>query len=164
MLWDTPVGMHQNDGLTAFEGELEVLPGAAGGVVTPIAVAGGMVYAAVVNAPSVYRGPEETSTGATTGLGKFNSRLVAIDAATGSIAWDTELPGDSFGGATVVSDLVFTSVITGKILALDRATGEIVWEYQAPGGINGWPAAAGGKLIIPVGFGDPPVLLALGLP
>jgi outer membrane protein assembly factor BamB len=71
---------------------------------------------------------------------------------------------NSGGGATVVNDLVFASVITGKILALDRATGEIVWEYQAPGGINGWPAVAGDKLIIPVGFGDPPVLLALGLP
>ncbi len=43
LLWDTPVGMHRNDELTAFEGELEVLPGAAGGVVTPIAVADGVV-------------------------------------------------------------------------------------------------------------------------
>ena len=120
----------------------------------------------MVNAPITYKGPEETSTGAGVALGKFDSRLVAVDAASGDIVWDAELPGDSFGGATVVNDLVFTSVITGKILALDRATGEIVivWEHQAPGGINGWPAVAGDKLIIPVGFGDPPVLLALGLP
>ena len=50
MLWDTPVGMHQNDDLDAFEGELEVMPGASGGVVTPIAAADGAVYVPVVNA------------------------------------------------------------------------------------------------------------------
>ena len=73
------------------------------------------------------------------------------------------LPGDSFGGATVVNDLVFTSVLSGLILALDRETGETVWTYQAPGAINGWPAFVEDKLIIRVGFGDPPVLLALEL-
>ena len=34
VLWDTPVGMHQNDDRDLFEGELEVLPGNAGGVLT----------------------------------------------------------------------------------------------------------------------------------
>jgi outer membrane protein assembly factor BamB len=164
VLWDTPVGMHQNDDLDAFEGKLEVLPGASGGVVTPIAVADGVVYVPVVNAPITYSGPEESSSGFGTRYDSFNSQLVAIDAATGDIVWDVELPGDSFGGATVVNDLVFTSVLSGLILALDRETGETVWTYQAPGGINGWPAFVEGMLIIPVGFGDPPVLLALALP
>jgi hypothetical protein len=50
------------------------------------------------------------------------------------------------------------------ILAFDRETGEAVWTYQAPGGINGWPAFVEDMLIIPVGFGDPPVLLTLELP
>ena len=89
---------------------------------------------------------------------------MAIDAATDGILWDVELPGDSFGGATVVNDLVFTSVLSGLVLALDRQTGDTIWTYQAPGGINGWPAFADDKLIVPVGFGGPPVLLALALP
>ena len=164
ILWDTPVGMHQNDDLDAFEGELEVLPGASGGVVTPIAAADGAVYVPVVNAPTTYAGPEESSSGFSTRYDSFNSRLVAIDAATGRILWDVELPGDSFGGATVVNDLVFTSVLSGLILALDREKGETVWTYQASGFINGWPAFVEDRLVIPVGFGDPPVLLALALP
>ena len=111
VLWDTPVGIHQNDDLTEFEGEIEVLPGNAGGVVTPIAVAEGTVYVSVVNAPTTYKPDVPEGTG--TSLGVHPSQLVAIDAATGDIVWDTDLPGDSFGGATVVNDLVFTSVITG---------------------------------------------------
>ena len=164
VLWDTPVGMHQNDDLDTFEGKLEVLPGASGGVVTPIAVADGVVYVPVVNAPTTYAGPEESSSGFSTRYDSFNSRLVAIDAATGNVLWDVDLPGVSFGGATVVNDLVFSSVLSGLILALDRKTGENVWSYQAAGGINGWPAFVEDMLIIPVGFGDPPVLLALKLP
>jgi hypothetical protein len=67
-------------------------------------------------------------------------------------------------GATVANDLVLTSVLSGLILAYDRTTGEEVWRYQAPGSINGWPAVTSDSLIIPVSFGEPPVLLALSLP
>ena len=162
VLWDTPVGIHQNDDLERFEGKLEVMPGAAGGVVTPIAVAEGTVYVSVVNAPTVYDSPEHRE--GSTSLGVHPSQLIAIDAATGDVVWDAELPGDGFGGATVVNDLVFTSVITGLILALDRASGDIVWRHQAPGGINGWPAVAGDTLVVPVGYGQPGVLYALRLP
>ena len=83
-----------------------------------------VVYVSVVNA-AIYASPEQSSEGGAR-LGSFNSQLVAIDAATGNILWDVELPGDSFGGATVVNDLVFTSVFSGLILALDRETGETV--------------------------------------
>ena len=162
VLWDTSVGLHQNDHLTEFEGEIEVMPGNAGGVVTPIAVAEGVVYVSVVNAPTKYL--PDVPEGVGTSLGVHPSQMVAIDAATGDILWETDLPGDGFGGATVVNDLVFTSVITGLILALDRETGEIVWGHQAAGGINGWPAVAGDTIVIPVGFGDPGFLLALRLP
>ncbi len=161
VLWDTPVGLHQNDHLTEIEGEVEVMPGNAGGVVTPLAVAEGTVYVSVVNAPTTYEPDVAEGTG--TSLGVHPSQLVAIDAATGDIRWETDLPGDGFGGATVVNDLVFTSVITGLILALDRETGEIVWKHQAAGGINGWPAVAGDTLLIPIGFADPGFLLALRL-
>lgn len=164
VLWDTPVGMHQNDDVESFEGALDVLPGAAGGVETPIAVADGVVYVSVVNAPIEYTGPEQSSSGNDVRLGSFNSQLVAIDAANGEIIWDIDLPGDSFGATTVVNDLVFTSMLSGEILAFDRATGEEVWSYQAPGGINGWPAFVDDRLVIPVGFANPPVLLALALP
>jgi outer membrane protein assembly factor BamB len=163
LLWDTPVGMHQNDDIESFDGELEVLPGATGGVITPLAVADGLVYVAVVNAPITYTGPELSSSGAETALSSFDGQLVAIDTVNGDIVWDVAVPGDPFGGTTVANDLVFTSVLDGLILAFDRATGEEVWRYSAPGGINGWPAIGADSLVIPVSYGEPPVLLALAL-
>jgi alcohol dehydrogenase (cytochrome c) len=158
LLWDTPVGMHDNDRLEAFEGELQVLPGMIGGVNTPIAIADGIIYATVVNAPTQYARPD----GGTENwdLGIFDSQMVAVDAATGQILWDVILPGDSFGAATVIDDLVLTSLLDGRILALDRTDGRLIWEYQASGGINGWPAVVGDYLLVPVGLGDTPHLLA----
>lgn len=163
-LWKTSVGTHQNDELTEIDGPTLVYPGSLGGVQTPLAIADGTIYACVMNAPTEYAGPEETSYGFTVQLGKADSQMVAIDAATGAIEWEVDLPGDSFGGATVSGDLIFTSSFGGEILALDRATGKTVWSYEAPGGINGWPALAGDELYVPVGMADPPQLLKFELP
>ncbi len=162
-LWATPVGTHQNDELTEIDGPTLVYPGSLGGVQTPLAVAEGTIYTCVMNAATQYAGPEETSYGFGVQLGTADSQMVAIDAATGEIEWEVDLPGDSFGGATVSGDLLFTSSFGGEILALDRATGETVWSYEAPGGINGWPALAGDELYVPVGMADPPQLLKFDL-
>ena len=164
VIWRTPVGKHENDELTAIDGPTLVYPGSLGGVQTPLAIADGTIYACVVNAPTEYEGPEETSFGFGVQLGTANSEFVAIDAATGEIEWDVELDGDAFGGATVSGDLVFTSTFGGEVLALDRTTGETVWSYDAPGAINGWPAIAGDELYVPVGMGDTPQLLKFELP
>ncbi|WCO68947.1 PQQ-binding-like beta-propeller repeat protein [Iamia majanohamensis] len=163
-LWETEVGIHENDELTEIDGPTRVYPGSLGGVQTPIAIADGTIYACVMNAPTQYAGPDETSFGFTVQLGTEDSQMVAIDAATGEVEWDVDLPGDALGGATVAGDLLFTSTFAGEVLALDRATGETVWTYQAPGGINGWPAVAGDQLFVPVGMGETPQLLAFGLP
>ena len=162
-LWDTPVGVHKNDDVAAFEGELWVLPGVLGGVITPIATAEGVVYVAVVNAATYYSSPEESSAGFTTALGELPSQVVALDAASGAVLWDVELRGDSFGGATVVNDLVFVSLLHGRVIALDRASGEEVWSIQLAGGINGWPAVAGDTIIVPVGLGEEAAIVALRL-
>lgn len=162
-VWKTSVGTHQNDELTEIDGPTLVYPGSLGGVQTPLAIAEGTIYACVMNAPTQYAGPEETSYGFTVQLGTADSEMVAIDAATGEIEWSVDLPGDALGGATVSGDLVFTSTFGGQVLALDRATGETVWSYQADGGINGWPALAGDALYVPVGMSDPPQLLAFEL-
>lgn len=163
-IWETPVGTHENDELTEIDGPTLVYPGSLGGVQTPLAIADGTIYACVMNAPTEYEGPEETSYGFTVQLGTADSQMVAIDADTGEIRWEVDLPGDSFGGSTVSGDLLFTSSFGGEVLALDRATGKTVWSYEAPGGINGWPAIAGDELYVPVGMADPPQLLKFELP
>ncbi len=157
--WDTPVGVHRNDDLTVLTGPTEVFPGTYGGVLTPPAAAGGVVYVATLNAPSTLS-PDQTSYVGSR-LGTMDGQVVALDAATGRILWDTRVPGDPLGATTVVNDLVLTSTLQGELFALERATGTIVWRYQTPGGINGWPAVAGDLLVVPVGLADPPRLLAL---
>ena len=74
------------------------------------------------------------------------------------------MPGDPLGGTAVVADLVVTALLDGTVVALRRRDGEIVWTHEAGGGVNGWMAVAGDRLVVPVGMGDPPALLALGLP
>ena len=163
-LWSTEVGIHDNDDLTEIDGETLVYPGSLGGVQTPIAIADETIFACVVNAPSLYSGPEETSFGFNVQLGTAPSEFVAVDAATGEIDWSVELDGDAFGGATVAGDLVFTSTWNGTVLAFDRATGEEVWRYEADGGINGWITVTDDELYVPVGIGEPAQLLKFQLP
>jgi outer membrane protein assembly factor BamB len=175
VLWDTLVGIHQNDDLVEVPpGETVVVyPGVYGGVETPMAYADGTVYAPVLNLPTEY---EATAFGAQNGTeavqnagehtptGQGTSEVVALDASTGQVRWSHEFPTDMYGGATVVNDLVFVATFDGMIYALNRASGETVWSYQAPAGINAWPAVADDTIIWPAGFGGEPVLIALRLP
>jgi glucose dehydrogenase len=159
-LWSTPVGVHQNDDLTALIGPTTVLPGTLGGVLTPPASADGQVFVAAINAPSVY---SPTSTIATPSLGTMQGDVVAMDAKTGTTVWDTKITGDPTGAVTVVNDLVLTATLQGTVYALSRSTGAIVWQTNAPGGINGSMSVAGNSIVIPVGRGTP-MLWTLKLP
>jgi outer membrane protein assembly factor BamB len=161
LAWSTPVGHHENDDLTELSGPTLVAPGTFGGVITPPATADGVVYVATIDAP-VTLVPDETAYfGAEPG--QFDGQVVAVDATTGAIVWETTVPGDPFGGVIVINDLVVTATFQGTIVALDRASGDIVWQETAPGGINGWMSAAGDMLIVPVGNADPGQLVAYRL-
>lgn len=167
VLWNTPVGRHENDDLQAFEGELTVYPGYLGGVTTPLAVADGVVFAAVVNVPTSFPSPSIEYEPDAPNFSITNGQMVAVDATDGSIVWDVEVDGQAFGGATVVNDLVIGSTLTGELFALDRATGETRWSTQLDTGINGWPAVAGDTIVVPAGVttGDaPPKVVAYRLP
>ena len=97
-------------------------------------------------------------------MGQHDGELTAVDAHTGTVRWTVDVPGDPLGGATVVTDLVFTATVQGTILAYDRASGRLVWKQTAPGGINSWMAAAGDELVVPVGSANPPRLVAYRVP
>ena len=173
MVWDTPVGIHQNDDLAELPlGALvEVYPGVYGGVETPMAFAGGLVFAPVVNAPTTHsatgHGAADGSSAlvnasARTSLGGATGELVALDAATGAVVWTVEFDSPLFGGATAVGDLVFTGTYAGEIIAVRQADGVEVWRYQTGGGINSWPAVQGDTIVWAIGLGVPR-LLALRL-
>ncbi len=160
--WTRSVGTHRHDTDPALTGPTEVYPGTYGGILTPPATADGIVYVATVNAPTTLPPDKPSYFGSE--LGTHDGEVVAIRAATGKVVWDTKVPGDPLGGATVVNDLVVTAMLDGAVVALDRDTGRLVWQYKARGTINGWLAAVGDTLYIPVGGAKPPHLLALRLP
>lgn len=174
ILWNTPVGIHQNDDLDELpmDEPVEVYPGIQGGIETPMAYADGVVYAATINMSATHTatgwdaetpGEATSRTSATMRHDEGTSEAVAVDVNTGDILWSTELEQVNYGGMTIVNDLVFTALFDGTVLALSREDGSIVWEYQVPGGIIAWPAVAGDTIIYPAGLGSTPVLVALRL-
>jgi glucose dehydrogenase len=174
ILWQTSVGQHQNDELSELPpGEtVWVAPGAWGGVETPMAYADGTLYVLTANLPSPYNAtsfdaetPMEAlnrSEGGTI-LANGTAELLAINASSGEILWDTKIDEVAFGGVTVVNDLVFTATLRGMIMAFSRNDGKLVWQYQAPGGTNAWPAVTGDTIVWPIGLGDKPQVIALRL-
>lgn len=174
VVWERPVGIHQNDELQEIPADeiTWVYPGVWGGVQTPMALADGVVYAAVTNLPTPWTATgfdaetaaEAVVTGESrTPLNEGTSQAYAIDAGTGEVLWEQEYDTVSFAGMTVVNDLVFMSTLDGVIRALDRASGETVWEYRAGSGVIAWPAVAGDSIVWPVGLGRDPHLLVLRL-
>ena len=162
-VWETPVGTHLNDDLKELPAATPVSPGPLGGVITPMAHADGVIYVPVVENPATYI-PARPNFVSDFDLSGGTGVFVAINATTGAILWQHLLPtGMALGGATVVNDLVFTSTNDGTVYALNRATGAEVWTYKAAGPINGWPAAVGDTILIPVGASEPPALVALRL-
>ncbi len=160
LLWKTAVGIHRNGDLPRLSGPTTILPGTYGGVLTPPASAGGMVYAAALNAPSTLVPDQTAYFGGK--VGTMDGDIVAMSARTGKVAWDTKVPGDPTGGVTVVNDLVLTATRQGEVLALNRTTGAVVWTYRGPGLVNGWMSVVGAQIYLPVG--SPAQLLALRLP
>jgi outer membrane protein assembly factor BamB len=174
-LWSTPIGLHQNDNLSALpvDGSTTwVAPGAWGGVETPMAFADGTVYALTANLPSPYNAsaydaitPEQAlnrSEGGTL-YKNGNAELDALDGATGKLLWTHKFDKVAFAGVTVVNDLLFTATLDGMVYALARKDGSVVWQWQGPGGTNAWPAVVGDSIIWPFGLGDSPAVVTLSL-
>tara|TARA_Y100000588_G_scaffold173256_1_gene187076 strand:- start:1503 stop:3194 length:1692 start_codon:yes stop_codon:yes gene_type:complete len=164
-IWETEVGMHENDKLTELPDPpdtVTVFPGHFGGIETPMAVSEGIVYVPVVNL-----GSKATSQWSETfDFGEGTGELVAIETNNGDVVWSHEFESMVFGAATVVNDLVFTSTFDGMIYAFDKYTGSLLWNYQSPAGINAWPAVSGDTILFPAGVPtetQEPILIAFRL-
>jgi glucose dehydrogenase len=160
LLWKTAVGIHQNGDLPRLSGPTSVLPGTFGGVLAPPASAGGVVYAAALNAASTLQPDQTFYFGGK--VGTMDGDVEAMSARTGKVLWDAKVPGDPTGGVTVVNNLILTATYQGEVLALNRTTGAVVWSYHGPGMVNGWMSVVGDRIYVPVG--SPAQLVALKLP
>lgn len=146
LLWKTAVGLHNGhdgDGESAGAGTVPkgtVYPGSYGGVLTPIAVAGGTAYVPVVDLGTDWAGETQLWDSA-------GGEVAAVDLETGAIRWQTKVGQPVFGAATVSNDLVFTTTFDGRLLALDRSSGRVAWSRKLSTGTNA-PVAIDGNLLI----------------
>jgi outer membrane protein assembly factor BamB len=154
VIWETAVGKHNghdDDGLLAMRGEeskikvpATVYPGSLGGVIAPMSTDGSLVFVPVVNSPiSLLSGSEKEEPGPATG------EVVALDAASGKVAWKEQLSTPAFGATTAVNDLVFATSYEGSLTAFEAKTGQVLWREKLPAGTNSGVMANGETLIAP---------------
>jgi polyvinyl alcohol dehydrogenase (cytochrome) len=82
--------------------------------------------------------------------------LHAIDATTGTIAWQQEAAAPTFAATTIVNDLAFSGSTTDFTLrAVDLHAGTVLWSHEMPGGIAGGVAIAGDTVVAVAGIREP---------
>jgi alcohol dehydrogenase (cytochrome c) len=165
-VWETPVGLHRNDRGPLPRRRVTVCPGLLGGVETPMAYADGRLFVPVVDLcgwGSATGSQQLTEVDPSSGRG----RLVALDAATGSVLWERRLPSPVFGCATVARDVVFTSTYDGTAYGLDARNGTVVWRARLRAGSNACPAVVGDTVLFGAGLPRPgatPELVVFSVP
>jgi outer membrane protein assembly factor BamB len=156
VVWQAALGKRQADDRAALPPDpVEIFPGAWGGVLTPIASDGNRVFVPVVNQRTVYSASEYDKVSMfdfsdATGL------LVALDAATGLVLWQSALASPAVGGATIANDVVMIAGLDGVIRLYAAEDGADVGRFSAGTGINATPAVAGDLVIVPAAGGFVP--------
>src|ERR1700761_5403633 len=179
LLWKTPVGVHNghdNDTAMALEHKLKIKlpypydPGSLGGILTNMAVADGSLYLGTIDLPLIAK-----NLGSVTGQkggGPEVGEMEALSLATGKVEWSTKVSSLPLGAATVVNDLVFTTLYNGQLLALNRTTGAVVYRKTLPTSANAPIAVTSNAILVPAGGpvasatnkGGSPQLVAYSLP
>jgi outer membrane protein assembly factor BamB len=157
LVWKRVVGAHNGhdqDGLRAMSGDYSnlkipqtVYPGTLGGVMSPPSTDGSLVFVPVVNHPTTLVAQSESKEGTSK-----KGELVAIDAASGSIAWKHEFSSAPIGATSAVNELVFASTLDGTLYAFDGQSGKQVWESSLPAGMIAGMAFSGDTMLAPAGI------------
>jgi outer membrane protein assembly factor BamB len=161
-VWSTAVGTHLHDSGPLPVRPTLVCPGLWGGVLTPMALAGGRLFVPVVEQcvrESAVRSADLPDATKAAGV------LYALDAATGRKLWFRGFGSALFGCATAARDVVFAPTFDGRVYALDARDGSVLWSAHAGAGTVACPAVAGDLLLVPTGVARrPAALVAYGLP
>jgi outer membrane protein assembly factor BamB len=157
LIWKTPVGAHDghdNDSLQALEHRSKLkapytyLPGALGGMLTNMALAGNSIYVGTIDLPFRIK---SLSTVLGVPAGPEAGEIEALSLSTGKVEWDTKVSDMPLGAATVSGNLVFTTLFHGTLIALNSTTGAIVYRHQLPTSTNAPLAIAGNTVLVPLG-------------
>jgi outer membrane protein assembly factor BamB len=157
LVWKRAVGLHNGhdqDGVRAMRGDYSnlkipqtVYPGTLGGVMSPPSTDGSLIFVPVVNHPTTLVGQLESKEGA-----YKKGELVAIDAASGSIAWQHKFSSAPIGATDAVNELVFATTLEGKVYAFESKGGKQVWESSLPAGTIAGLGFGGDMLLAPAGI------------
>jgi len=128
-----------------------IAPGSYGGILANMALADGTVYIETINLALKINSLQSVDADASAGSG-VSGEVEALSLATGKVEWATKVASFPLGGATVVNNLVVTTLITGEVLALNRSTGAIVSQQKlVPAETNAPIAVAGNAVIVAAG-------------
>ena len=77
-----------------------------------------------------------------------NSSWGALDAVTGEILWQIQVPNDAnaAGAPTYANGVVYAGALDGVMYALDAERGEILWQFEGEGASCAAPAVVDGTV------------------
>ncbi len=144
-----------------------MLPGANGGSEwspTAFSPETGYLYILALHQPMLYKVADEPFKppamwlgGAFVGTGEPQYGIfVAVDLASGKVAWQNKVKDPMIGGALATAGgVVFTGTNDQQVLAFDAKGGNQVWSYKAEGGVNAPPIsyAVNGRQFVAVAAG-----------
>lgn len=114
-----------------------------GGIMTTAAYADGVLYvnsnrwgANILN----FHDPTHAST------------TYALDAATGTELWSTDLPSTVFGALSIANGVVYQPSVKGTVYAIDAADGDVLWSDQPGADLGGGVSIRNGTVYVPYGF------------
>jgi len=77
-----------------------------------------------------------------------DGRIRALDAATGKLAWQRELPGHLESSPLAVGGVLYLGTDTTNVVALRASDGKVLWQFNSPGAIKASPSYHDGRLYV----------------
>ena len=83
---------------------------------------------------------------------RHRSVTYALDAATGRVHWQRDMPAASFGALTLANGVLFQPTVPGTLYALDARKGDVLWTAEPGGDLGGGVSVADGRVVTGHGF------------
>jgi polyvinyl alcohol dehydrogenase (cytochrome) len=83
---------------------------------------------------------------------RHRSVTYGLDAATGRVHWQRDMPAASFGALTLANGVLFQPTVPGTLYALDARKGDVLWSAEPGGDLGGGVSVADGRVVTGHGF------------
>jgi polyvinyl alcohol dehydrogenase (cytochrome) len=83
---------------------------------------------------------------------RHRSVTYALDANTGKVHWQRDMPAASFGALSLANGVLFQPTVPGTLYALDARKGDVLWSAEPGGNLGGGVSVAAGRVVTGHGF------------